>query len=281
MISVIILTAGRKKRLECTLASLVNQTFKDFEIIIGTDGDLKITNRVIKIFDKYLPNIKHVWIKDTGEFRMGWTFNKATKKAQGKYCLYLGEDTLLPPHGLETIYNIISTNKLYKSRYLVCYPRIHIDINTIAVPKLINDFEDAINKAKIISIDYNNNELDSSGMILKKHLTDVGGHQELISGISGIAELKIRLRKELNVKPRNISLPTYHIYHEDRNYVKKHHCRFFLTDLALLNIPRTFIKKYLDQNKKVLKNIETKYDRKFQTDTINNINNLYLNTNNK
>jgi glycosyltransferase involved in cell wall biosynthesis len=92
MISVIIATYNAQDSLEKTIASIINQSFTDFEIIIIDGGSNDKTVSIIK-------NNKDVisyWIseKDNGLYE---AWNKGINKSKGEWICFLGAgDTLVP-----------------------------------------------------------------------------------------------------------------------------------------------------------------------------------------
>lgn len=86
-ISVIIVTYNAAKTLEEALISVLNQTYKNFELII-IDG--KSTDQTVNIIDKYNARINY-WIseKDAGIYD---AMNKGIAVSTGEWILFLGAD---------------------------------------------------------------------------------------------------------------------------------------------------------------------------------------------
>ena len=66
MISVIVSTFNRPRALNIILKSLVNQTDKNFEIVVADDGSDVRTREVINKVKQNFPRcpIKHIWQED-------------------------------------------------------------------------------------------------------------------------------------------------------------------------------------------------------------------------
>jgi len=76
-ISIIIPTRNRNSYLKKCLTSLINQTFKNFEVLVCDDGGTsKNTKLVAEKFNKYFP-VKYFWNKDKGAIDI--TFRNSTK----------------------------------------------------------------------------------------------------------------------------------------------------------------------------------------------------------
>ncbi|MCY4162591.1 MAG: glycosyltransferase family 2 protein [Flavobacteriaceae bacterium] len=92
-ISVIITTYQSPEWLEKVICGYLNQTHRDFELIVADDGSDAITAQVV---EKYLGNgipIKHVWQADKG-FRKTKILNKAIVKAHYDYLVFSDGDCI-------------------------------------------------------------------------------------------------------------------------------------------------------------------------------------------
>ena len=112
LFSIIIPTYRGSDSLPIALSCLVNQTFKDFEVIVsddnGKDSDDQLkTQKVIDYFKdkltiKYLIN-KHV----NGSYAR----NQGLKNAEGKYICFLDDDDFYLENYLEEINKTFESNK--------------------------------------------------------------------------------------------------------------------------------------------------------------------------
>ncbi len=103
-LSIVIATYNAARTFEKCLASIVCQTFRDFEIIIA-DG--LSTDGTIAIIEKYSDAIAY-WHshKDAGVYD---AWNQAIEKSTGEYVCFIGADDFLStPNSLEKIFNQIS-----------------------------------------------------------------------------------------------------------------------------------------------------------------------------
>ncbi len=107
-ISVIITTYNRPKFLQRSLDSVLNQTFRDFEIIIVDDCSISPINPKILEKDKNRITIKRLpW--HTG-FHMR-PKNIGIMYARGAYIAYLDDDDVFLPNHLQVLYKAIVENK--------------------------------------------------------------------------------------------------------------------------------------------------------------------------
>lgn len=98
-VSVIIPTFDRPNFLDDALESLTNQSFKDFEVIVINNGEVKISDLIerfsgrisIRLYDSEIKgNVSHA--KNIG-----------LKAASGKYVAYLDDDDWYHPEHLQTL----------------------------------------------------------------------------------------------------------------------------------------------------------------------------------
>ena len=110
MISIIIPYCNKKNYIEQTIASILDQTFKDFEILIIYDDekkrDLNFLENLIKIDNriKLIINEKNL---GAGESR-----NKGIKLSSGEFIAFIDSDDLWEKNKLEIQYKYLIQNKL-------------------------------------------------------------------------------------------------------------------------------------------------------------------------
>lgn len=105
--SIIIPTFNSEKTLERCLKSVVNQSFKDFEILIMDGLSTDSTLAIVKSFND--DRIKIFSEKDKGIYD---AMNKGIDKANGKWLYFLGsDDELYDEKVLEKIYFVIQTTR--------------------------------------------------------------------------------------------------------------------------------------------------------------------------
>lgn len=104
-VSVIIPTYNRSKYLEVAIKSVVNQTFKNFEVLVVDDGSSN--NYAKKICNKY-KNCFYFYKKNGG---VSSARNFGVKKAKGDYIAFLDDDDLWIHNKLEIQVNFLNKNK--------------------------------------------------------------------------------------------------------------------------------------------------------------------------
>ncbi len=109
--SIIIATYNSDKTLQATLESLLNQTYKEFEVII-VDG--LSSDNTISIIKEYEPkfellNISYYW-KSEKDYGIYDAWNKALKKVNSQWIAFLGSDDTYYPNALELYSTEINKN---------------------------------------------------------------------------------------------------------------------------------------------------------------------------
>lgn len=106
--SVIIPTYNSEKFIENTIQSVLDQTFKDFELIIVDDGSKDNTRQIISEFKKKDPRIKTIITPNSGG--PATPTNIGINVAQGKYLVFLDHDDSWKKDKLELLYKIYTNN---------------------------------------------------------------------------------------------------------------------------------------------------------------------------
>lgn len=123
-ISVVMSVYNEEKFLDESIQSILNQTFKDFELIIIND---KSTDNSLKIIKKYMKKDKRIKLINTKENKgCPGSRNEGLKVAEGKYVAILDGDDVSSMERLEVQYNYLERNPPI---YLVGSSAIYIDEN--------------------------------------------------------------------------------------------------------------------------------------------------------
>ena len=112
LVSVIVPTYNRPDMLVATLQSILDQTYKNHEIIVVNDCGVDVASIVGWLNQQ--GNITYV--KHDRNRGLAAARNTGLKLAQGKYITYLDDDDLFYPHHLETLVTFLET-----SEYQVAY----------------------------------------------------------------------------------------------------------------------------------------------------------------
>ena len=105
LVSVIIPVFNAEKTINKTLASIFDQTFKNFEIIAINDGS---KDKSQKILEQYKDKITIVKQPNQGA---PLARNAGAKLAQGRYIIFVDDDIILQPDMLEKMVASIQKNK--------------------------------------------------------------------------------------------------------------------------------------------------------------------------
>ena len=103
---------NRPEKLLRAVRSVINQTYKDWELIIISDGCDETTHLVIDFFIDYAPKIRLLKIKRTKAWA-GRPRNEGIIAAQMPYCTYLDSDDYYLPEYLEQLSKSITDNPTY------------------------------------------------------------------------------------------------------------------------------------------------------------------------
>jgi len=99
-VSIIIPTYNRADLLPRAVQSVINQTYKDWELLIVDDGSADNTKEVVEKFAKKDPRIKYFYKENGGQ---GSARNLGIKNARGEWILPLDSDDALLPDGVEKL----------------------------------------------------------------------------------------------------------------------------------------------------------------------------------
>ena len=102
-ISVIIPVYMMEKYLGACLESVLNQTFKDFEVVCVNDGS---TDKSLEIINSYAQKDSRVRVIDQKNQGGSVARNNALDAAKGDYICFLDNDDLYYPQYLEILYNL-------------------------------------------------------------------------------------------------------------------------------------------------------------------------------
>jgi len=106
--SIIIPVYNRPDEIDELLSSLLNQTFKDFEVLVIEDGSSDACDkRITKYLDSL--NIQYHFKDNSGP---GLTRNYGADRAKGKWFIFLDSDTILPADYLGNIDSFLSINEI-------------------------------------------------------------------------------------------------------------------------------------------------------------------------
>ncbi|OEJ99451.1 glycosyltransferase [Roseivirga misakiensis] len=106
--SVVIPVYNRPEEVRELLTSLLDQTFKNFEVLIIEDGSTNKCDQVVEEFNHQL-NIRYYFKENSGQ---GFTRNYGFKKAKGDYLIVFDSDCLIPNHYFQTVDDFLEVNSI-------------------------------------------------------------------------------------------------------------------------------------------------------------------------
>lgn len=106
-ISIIIPVYNSEKFIDRCLTSILNQTYKDYEIILINDGS---TDSSLQILRKYEKNYDFVKVYSQKNHGISYTRNKGIDKAKGEYIIFIDNDDWIDKDYLEKYINYIEEN---------------------------------------------------------------------------------------------------------------------------------------------------------------------------
>ena len=107
LITVYITNFNYGRFIKKAINSVLNQTFKNYELIIIDDGSKDKSLEIIREFQNK-KNIKIIFQKNN---RLFFSNNLALRLSKAKYIMRLDSDDWLDPHALEIMSNILERDK--------------------------------------------------------------------------------------------------------------------------------------------------------------------------
>ena len=95
--------------LKRSIKSILNQTFKDFELVLIDDGSLTDVNKIVNEFNDSRIKL----IKNEKNLGLVKSLNKAIENSEGKYLIRMDTDDECLPNRFETLINFIKNNPTY------------------------------------------------------------------------------------------------------------------------------------------------------------------------
>lgn len=108
-ISVIIPCYNTEKYLKQCLDSVINQTFKDLEIICINDGS---TDSTLQILEEYAQKDSRIKVVTQGNKGLSGARNTGLENATQEYCYFLDSDDYIETNLLETAFNALNNNQI-------------------------------------------------------------------------------------------------------------------------------------------------------------------------
>lgn len=114
LISVVIPIYNVQKYLRRCLDSIINQTYRDIEILLINDGS---TDKSLEICREYLNKDKRIKLISKKNEGLGMARNTGIDNATGEYVCFFDSDDFIATDTIEKLYNVIEREKTQ----IVCY----------------------------------------------------------------------------------------------------------------------------------------------------------------
>lgn len=108
LISVIVPVYNVEKYLQNCLDKIINQTYKNLEIIVLDDGSTDKSSEICDYYEKKDSRIKVIHKKNEG---LGITRNRGISNANGKYVCFIDSDDFMDTNMIEKLYLALKHNK--------------------------------------------------------------------------------------------------------------------------------------------------------------------------
>lgn len=108
LFSIIIPTYNRENSIARAIESCIDQTFKDFEIIVVDDGSTDNSKDIIQRYIKKIDKLTYIHQKNSG--LPAAARNTGIQKAKGEWIVFLDSDDFIFPNKLEETKKIINKN---------------------------------------------------------------------------------------------------------------------------------------------------------------------------
>lgn len=199
------------KYIKQAIESVLNQKFRDFELIIIDDGSTDSSKKIIEKYRNH-PKVTIIYQKNKG---LNVTNNIAMKLARGKYIMRLDADDYLNENAL-----LILSQKLENDRELaLVFPDYYLvdEKGNIIVEEKRHNFDEVTM--------FDQPAHGACTMIRKNVLIELGGYSEEFNRQDGY-ELWIKIIK--NKKVANINLPLFY-YRQHKNSLTKNKEKLYNT----------------------------------------------------
>ena len=230
LISVIIPVYKVEKYLEKCVDSVINQTYKNLEIILVDDGS---PDNCPKICDEYAKKDKRIKVIHKENGGVGSARNKGMEKAVGEYITFVDSDDWLEKNFIQEMLFII--NK-YKVDYVTCgYYRVYENKKEIIngnLEEIVIDSKEYANKLLNVQNGYGFVHMK---LIKKEKISSLRFEEKLVVGEDAL--FNIQLCKNIE-KIVIYNKPLYNYYFNTNSVVRKYnneYCNNYLKSMIYMS----------------------------------------------
>lgn len=176
LVSVIIPSFKRKKRLYRALKSVLNQTYSNLEIIIIDDNiESQYSKYIYKLLNKINDN-RIIYYKNKNNIGPAKSKNKGLRKANGKLVAFLDDDDVLTPKSIELKVNRIKKSKFKNIGLVYGWAESRFEDNTY-----INEYKYKYNGNCLDSALYQCIAATSQWLCFKDVVEKIGGFSNIVA----------------------------------------------------------------------------------------------------
>lgn len=248
------------------LDSLINQTYKNIEIILVDDGSIDESETVINEYMNKDNRIKLIKQENSGALMAR---NNGTKIAKGKYCMYVDADDWIELDTVEKLLKRIEENEADIVKFRFCKEPTGEEQEKIVLEDTVYT---ETNKSKLMEILYTTDKLNNlANQIVKKELVPVN-HSLLTKRLSQGEDFLINLAIFNNAKKIMLVNDIHYHYYSNpnstTNTVDKARVINSIKDILTVQQLRN---EYID-----ISNIDKETNEKIYLRDINSINNYII-----
>lgn len=246
LVSVIMPTYKRSIFLERALLSLINQTYKNIEIVIVDDNSEFLEDRIKtrEVLNKFKDDLRIVTIENKVNLGGSLSRNEGIKLAKGKYITFLDDDDEYELNKIEKQIKFYKEKFKDKKGFIYCQAGLYDEKNNkIGCTKAYVDR----NKEMMYQSMYGGISTTPTLFMEKDVLMDVNGFEKLDCGQEWYLVLKILLKNYEGYHMKD-ELLRYYQHSEERittNYIKKYNGEKYLYE-----IKKEHIKKFREDIQK-------------------------------
>lgn len=250
IVSIITPTYNHEKYIGECIESVLNQTFKKWEMIIIDDGSTDNTGEVVSSYDD--DRIIYIKQENQGPYKLGITYNKALKLSKGEYIAMLEGDDFWPSKKLEHQLKAFDDNNVVFTHGRAKY--VYSDGSKCNLKDIyIREINSIVNNNPIGTALYGllglvgSTPIAVTVMIRKSALESIGGFQKVnyVPLTDNPTELELSLRGEFKYVKKNLG------YFRRHDHSITHKIRDDKIKMSLLEYRINFLSKNAEKISKL------------------------------
>ena len=252
-VSVIIPTYNRADLLPRTIESVLNQTFRNFELIVVDDGSTDNTREVVKKFEEKDLRVKYIWQENSGG--PARPMNVGLKISQGEYIAFLEDDDEWLPEKLQRQLEVFQNSKKENLGFVGCNVLIvNKERKTTKIYNMSEHDDEKLLEKLLIGFFFFN----FSMLVIKREVIDKIGFLDEKLELAVDQDICLRIAQKHNFNFVPTPLIKYHIHGENISRISSYNKQ--LTEwLYMVSKHKDLYKRYPKIYSNKLKNLGTLY----------------------